>query len=124
MSPYKGIGARYHMPEFTDAPPPQGGIENFNYLHSSLRTTIEHTFGMLKATWKILEHRMPPLKAKDQINVIFASCTLHNMIRLHQKGISISLVDPHVEGTADTTIFDAQRKRAMKHVRDEIADNI
>ena len=46
------------------------------------------------------------------------------MIRLHQKGMSISLADPHVEGAADTTIFDAQRKRAMKHVRDEIADNI
>ena len=67
---------------------------------------------------------MPPLKPKDQIKVIFPSCALHNMIRLHQKGMSISLANLHVEDVADTTIFDAQRKCTMKHARVEIADNI
>jgi len=90
MSRYKSLGVWCHMPKFTDTPLLEGKIENFNYCHSSLRSTIEHTFGVLKATWKILEHIIPPLKLKDQIKMIFTSCTLHNMICLHQKGMSMS----------------------------------
>ena len=67
---------------------------------------------------------MPPLKLKEQIKVIFASCTLHNMIHIHQKGMSISPTNPNIEGVTDTSMFEPQRKCVMKHLRDEIVDNI
>ncbi|KAL9690219.1 hypothetical protein QQ045_010616 [Rhodiola kirilowii] len=43
------------MPTFRDGDQPTGVYEKFNYRHSSLRTTIERAFGILKNLWKILK---------------------------------------------------------------------
>ncbi|KAL9669972.1 hypothetical protein QQ045_007522 [Rhodiola kirilowii] len=54
LAPYKEGNARYHMPPFRKGDRPNGIYEKFNYRHSSLRTTIERAFGILKSTWKVL----------------------------------------------------------------------
>ncbi|KAL9687400.1 hypothetical protein QQ045_031801 [Rhodiola kirilowii] len=54
LAPYKDKSVRYHMPTFRDDDQPTGVHEIFNYRHSSLRTTIERAFGILKNSWKIL----------------------------------------------------------------------
>jgi hypothetical protein len=44
MGPYKG--ERYHLPDFRRGSQPRGMHEIFNHTHSSLRCTIERTFGV------------------------------------------------------------------------------
>jgi hypothetical protein len=44
MGPYKG--ERYHLPDFRRGSQPRGMHEIFNHAHSSLRCTIERTFGV------------------------------------------------------------------------------
>ena len=44
MGPYKG--ERYHLPDFRRGIQPRGMHEIFNHAHSSLRCTIERTFGV------------------------------------------------------------------------------
>ncbi|XP_050291322.1 uncharacterized protein LOC126732488 isoform X3 [Quercus robur] len=59
LAPYKG--ERYHIGEFRPSEVLHRPEERFNYLHSSLRSVIERTFGVWKNKWRILRH-MPPFK--------------------------------------------------------------
>uniref|UniRef100_A0A2N9E4W6 DDE Tnp4 domain-containing protein n=1 Tax=Fagus sylvatica TaxID=28930 RepID=A0A2N9E4W6_FAGSY len=51
LSPYRKV--RYHLQEFSDHPP-ENAQELFNLRHSSLRTTIERGFGVLKKRFRVL----------------------------------------------------------------------
>uniref|UniRef100_A0A2N9IT35 Uncharacterized protein n=1 Tax=Fagus sylvatica TaxID=28930 RepID=A0A2N9IT35_FAGSY len=51
LSPYRKV--RYHLKEFSDHPP-ENAQELFNLHHSSLRTTIERGFGVLKKRFRVL----------------------------------------------------------------------
>ncbi|XP_040943310.1 putative nuclease HARBI1 isoform X1 [Gossypium hirsutum] len=46
LGPYRG--QRYHLPDFRRGRPISGKEEIFNHSHSSLRSVIERTFGVLK----------------------------------------------------------------------------
>ncbi|KAL4557387.1 hypothetical protein LXL04_035563 [Taraxacum kok-saghyz] len=70
---------RYHQSQFAHEPP-NNMQENFNRSHSSLRSYIEMSFGILKGQWKIL-NRMPKFNVQTQIDVITATFALHNYIR-------------------------------------------
>ncbi|XP_030458817.2 uncharacterized protein LOC115679372 [Syzygium oleosum] len=52
LSPYRGV--RYHLKEFSDHPP-ENEKELFNLRHSSLRTTVERAFGVLKKRFRVLD---------------------------------------------------------------------
>ena len=78
MAPYKG--QQYHLPEFRSSGQPRGSQETFNYVHSSLRSVIERSFGVWKARWKILHH-MPNYKFDKQVVIVTTSKILHNFIR-------------------------------------------
>ncbi|KAL9667847.1 hypothetical protein QQ045_002216 [Rhodiola kirilowii] len=109
------------MPDFRTQPP-SGIYENFNYRHSSLRTTIERAFGILKNTWKILRS-MPQVDGECQTHIILATITLHNFIIMHELRIPVqSHVD--VQGVADSDILYVDRKAQMNRVRDMIAFDI
>ena len=82
LPPYKG--QRYHLSNFRRAGRGNHIEERFNYVHSSLRSAIERTFGVWKNKWKILK-QMPPYDIKDQRNIIVATCVLHNFIRKHDR---------------------------------------
>ena len=82
LGPYKG--ERYHLPQFRNGPRVRGRIEVFKYLHSSLRSIIERSFGCCKARWKILGN-MPSFPLATQIQIIVACMALHNFIRRHDK---------------------------------------
>ncbi|VFQ67143.1 unnamed protein product [Cuscuta campestris] len=128
LAPYKDKSVRYHVPDFARGRKigkfPQGIKELFNYRHSSLRTTIERTFGTLKNTWKILHNRMPQMKQEHQIQIVIATCTLHNFIRLHRKGKPISLRKQTAQDRPKVMLFDEQTKDSMKQFRDELTLNI
>lgn len=122
LSPIKHDDIRYHMPQFRVGPPPTGMLEHFNYRHSSLRTTIERCFGMLKNQWKILKN-MPSMEIKYQLAIMVSTFTLHNFIRLHQLGIQISS-GVNIEPRSDTNMFNTERKNEMDRIQLNIANDI
>ncbi|KAL9668065.1 hypothetical protein QQ045_002439 [Rhodiola kirilowii] len=112
-----------HLPsDFRNCQLQSGIYENFNYRHSSLRTTIERAFGILKTTWKILR-TMPQVSEEWQINIIFATFMLHNFIRMHKLRIHVQSHE-EVHGSADSDLLDVHRKAQMNQVRDMIASVI
>ncbi|XP_050890306.1 uncharacterized protein LOC127095696 [Lathyrus oleraceus] len=78
LAPYKN--ARYHLTHFRLAPGLRSRNEYFNYYHSSLRSVIERTFGVVKARWKVLQE-MPNFKLQTQMAIIWACFALHNFLR-------------------------------------------
>ena len=55
----------------------------FNHALSSLRCTIERTFGVWKNKWKLL-HCMLNFPYDKQVKIVVASVVLHNFIRDHE----------------------------------------
>ncbi|XP_062028918.1 uncharacterized protein LOC133744908 [Rosa rugosa] len=80
LGPYKNN--TYHLPDFRRCGGPTGPKEVFNYVHSSLRSVIERTFGVWKKKWKILRD-MPNYPFDKQVKIIIATMALHNYIRRH-----------------------------------------
>ncbi|KAK9135797.1 hypothetical protein Syun_015127 [Stephania yunnanensis] len=70
---------RYHQNQFENVGP-NNAKEVFNRAHSSLRSCIERSFGVLKKRWKIL-NVMPQFSVQTQIDIIIAAFALHNYIR-------------------------------------------
>jgi hypothetical protein len=84
LTPY--CGTRYHLKEFARAQEkPQTKEELFNLRHSSLRSAVERTFGIVKK-------RFPILKAMNcrgysfpvQAKLVVACFGIHNFIRVNQ----------------------------------------
>ena len=77
LAPYKGV--TYHQPVWKRAPRPRGMKQIFNRAHSSLRSVIEQSFGMVKMKWRILLG-LPHYSERRQAQIILACCGLHNFI--------------------------------------------
>ena len=69
---------RYHLKEFSDRPP-ENAQELFNLRHSSLRTTIERGFEMLKKHFQMLDAEQF-WYFETQVKVMLACCVVHNHI--------------------------------------------
>jgi len=78
LGPYRC--ERYHLPDFRRSHGFENNNEVFNYYHSSLRCTIERTFGVWKNRFAILR-RMPKFTIKTQVEVVVATMAIHNFIR-------------------------------------------
>ena len=76
LSPYRSV--RYHLKEFSDRPP-ENAQELFNLRHSSLRTTIEQGFGVLKKRFQVLDAELF-WSFETQVKVVLACCVVHNHI--------------------------------------------
>ncbi|KAL6512378.1 hypothetical protein OROHE_019990 [Orobanche hederae] len=122
LSPIKDKNIRYHIPDFKKKRVLKGISEQFNYRHSSLRTTIERAFGQLKKRWKVL-FVMPQMEDKYQIYVIVSTFTLHNFMRMCKLGIPV-LEHDVVEGGVDNNLLNPSRKEAMNKLRKEITSGI
>ena len=81
LAPYKR--ERYHILEFEPREVLHRPEERFNYLHSSLYSVIERTFGAWKNKWKILRN-MPPFHIHTQGHIIVDTMVFHNFIRAHE----------------------------------------
>ncbi|XP_050121150.1 uncharacterized protein LOC126598830 [Malus sylvestris] len=78
IGPYRG--ELYHLPEFRRGSQPRGKKEIFNQTHSSLRCTIERTFGVWKNRWTMIR-LMRNFPFEKQVQIVVASMALHNFIR-------------------------------------------
>ncbi|CAH9131108.1 unnamed protein product [Cuscuta epithymum] len=103
LVPYPKL--RYHLEQFENEAP-TNAQEAFNRSHSSLRSCIERSFGVLKKRWKILS-RMPMFSVKTQIDVIMATFALHNYIR---------------KFSSDDMIFEVLERHPDFIPRDDLAD--
>ena len=124
LAPYVGDETRRHLQQFRKFGPPEGVKERFNHRHSSLRMTVERTFGILKSRWRILAGRMPQMRLEQQCQIIVACCTLHNFILLHETGTPITPRDPHVSDPPNVQLYNDRNQIAMDELRDEIAEMI
>ena len=77
LPPYKGV--RYHVDDWKKTPRARGKKEIFNQAHSSIRSVIERSFGVLKMKWRILLG-LPHYSKRKQTQIILACCGLHNFI--------------------------------------------
>jgi hypothetical protein len=115
IAPFKG--STYHIPEFRlrRQRPPQGQYEKFNYLHSSLRNVIEHSFGVLKQKWRILKS-MLSFSPRRQKHIIIACMTLHNFIR------DIPLRDKDFDKCDEDENYMPQGQEVSQPTEDDIAE--
>lgn len=131
LAPYDGV--RYHLSEFTSGNEPENANELFNYRHSLLRSTVERTFGALKARFPILK-LAPTYSFEKQIKIVIATCVIHNFIRREKKNDWIfqmydsdtppQLEDPLVQLDAEASELASQwegREIALQ-IRDKIRD--
>ncbi|KAL6575043.1 hypothetical protein OROMI_012328 [Orobanche minor] len=118
LSPIKDKNVRYHIPDFKKKRVLKGISEQFNYRHSSLRTTVEKAFGQLKKKWKVL-FVMPQMEDKYQIYVIVSTFTLHNFMLMCKLGIPV-LEHDIFEGGVDNDLLNPSRKESMNKLRKEI----
>lgn len=79
LTPYPRL--KYHLDEFA-ARRPKNAKEAFNRAHSSLRSCVERTFGVLKQRWQILT-KMPQYSLTTQTDITIACFALHNYVRRH-----------------------------------------
>ena len=72
---------RYHLKEWDlQGRNPKNMKELFNLRHSSLRTTVERAFGVLKCRFAILRHTRHGFSISTQVNIIYACVALHNWL--------------------------------------------
>ena len=97
MSPYRSV--RYHLKKFSDQPL-ENAKELFNLCHSSLRTTIEQGFGVIKKRFCVLDAK-PFWSFNTQVDVVLACGVIHN----HIMGVDPN--DPIMQaGTCETESSD------------------
>lgn len=125
---------RYHKEQFKNESP-KNSREAFNRSHSSLRSCIERSFGVLKQRWKILS-QMPQFSVTTQIDIIMACFALHNFIRKNsQNDLVFSVVDEYpnymsseelhdVDNFKKTVMKPTNASKEMELVRDRIAESI
>ncbi|XP_020266335.1 uncharacterized protein LOC109841808 [Asparagus officinalis] len=93
IPPYRGV--RYHLNEHRGRPI-NNKRELFNLRHSSLRSKIESTFGLLKNRFKILTAK-PHYPFPTQVDIVLACYILHNHIATVDPGDDLLNEDIHIE---------------------------
>ena len=103
LHPQKSI--RYHAQEFYSSNRrPTSENELYNYKHSSLRMVTERSFRVLKACFPIL-NLMSNFKRSRQRYIIIVCCTLHNFIRINNRGDELFSTwrETEIEGSASNS---------------------
>lgn len=131
LGPYRS--QRYHLPDFRRAAGFNNHDEMFNYFHSSLRCTIERTFGVWKNRFAVLRN-MPSFKFNTQVKVVCATMMIHNFIRRNsvsdidfqhaeKNDIAPEDLDSH-DSVARCSDVDLVSSEEMSCLRDSIRDEI
>ena len=126
LTPYRRV--RYHLKEWgSRAKRPRTAKELFNRRHSSARSIIERTFGVVKARFRILT-AMRPYSYKKQCNMVQACFVLHNFIRHHSQDSGEDFQQIIPEGAQNAGLGDGQDDDAdncdvdIRDFRDKIAE--
>ncbi|XP_047306619.1 putative nuclease HARBI1 [Impatiens glandulifera] len=114
LAPYRQT--LYHMEEIQRCPPPNSSQTTFNKIHSSLRTTIERTFGVWKKKWRILEN-LCGFSIKTQTHIVVATMCLHNFVRRNviDEGVDDNAEDGHSNNNYDDDENDYILEESIDH---------
>jgi len=84
LTPYHGV--HYHLKEFAKGKDkPRNKEELFNLRHSSLRSAIERTFGIVKKRFPILKNMdCTGYNIRIQSRIVLCCFMVHNFIRVNQ----------------------------------------
>ena len=129
LAPYKGV--RYHQDDWKQAPRARGRKQIFNQAHSSIRSVIERSFGVLKMKWRILLG-LPHYSERKQTQIILACCGFHNFIlendsddvdfNMDEAEVTLPVPDEDdAEEEVDATASPLVEDEDMNALRDEIA---
>ncbi|KAE8696335.1 hypothetical protein F3Y22_tig00110674pilonHSYRG00020 [Hibiscus syriacus] len=123
ISPYRGV--RYHLKEFTNHRP-ENAKELFNLRHSSLRTTVERVFGILKKRFRVLDAE-PFWDFQTQVDVVLACTIIHNHIMGVDPNdlINEELYEEHDHHSITSTLTQREEREEAREwatKRDEIAE--
>ncbi|KAL4333793.1 hypothetical protein GQ457_07G004620 [Hibiscus cannabinus] len=123
LSPYRDV--RYHLKEFSDHRP-ENAKELFNLRHSSLRTTVERVFGILKKRFRVLDAE-PFWDFQTQVNIVLACCVIHNHIMGVDPNdlINEGLYEEHESNLIMSTLTQREEREEAREwavKRDEIAE--
>ena len=128
LAPYRGV--KYHQRAWRYGPRPSGRQEVFNKAHSSLRSVIEQSFGILKMKWRMLLE-IPSYSERKQAQIILACCGLHNFILENDDddvdfnvaaAFGVSMVDEDEDAENTREADEVKDDVNMNAVRDEIAN--
>ncbi|CAN6472268.1 unnamed protein product [Victoria cruziana] len=101
-------GHRYHMSEFNvpGARTIRTKEELFNHRHSSLCTTVERIFGLLKGRFPILKSQVE-FPFDKQIQIVLSTCVIHTFILGHNPNAKQFEVDDGLSNdhTLSTTLI-------------------
>ena len=112
LSPNRSVW--YHLKEFSDRPP-ENEQELYNLWHSSLRTTIERGFGVLKKRFQVLDAE-PFWSFETQVKVVLACCVIHN----HIMGVE---PNDHIMVAAINQVKSSGPQQETQSRQDSIEDN-
>ncbi|XP_054801614.1 uncharacterized protein LOC129305674 [Prosopis cineraria] len=131
VGPYRR--ERYHLSDFRRSSSFANNNEVFNYYHSSLRCTIERTFGVWKNRFAILRH-MPNYDYDTQVQIVVATMAIHNFIRKQSDSDYEFMrheTEDHIEHEDNDHVDDysslpssTTSSSDMAHLRDVIRDQI
>jgi len=113
-------GLYYHLQDFRDYRSPN---ENFDYRHSSLRSTTERIVGVLKNTWKILKDKITQVSRQLQIEIIISCCALHNFSRMQESDSNLVKINEHCN-YPNVGLYNEQNKQTMNECWDVTANII
>lgn len=116
------------MKDFSEDHPPTNSKELFNLRHSSLRTTIERAFGILKQRFRILTC-YPHFPYPTQVALVLVCCILHNfIIGVSPRDRIVRAVErklqTHSNPCARSTREQREENREWAALRDQIADQM
>ncbi|KAH1032669.1 hypothetical protein J1N35_044843 [Gossypium stocksii] len=120
FGPYRG--QRYHLPDFRRGRSISGKEEIFNHSHSSLRSVIERTFGVLKKKWAILRD-MPSYSFEKQTMIVVATMTMHNFIRKHVRRNDADFMEYEDINWAYENIIDSENAHGRESDDDDDNDD-
>ncbi|KAK4258761.1 hypothetical protein QN277_005173 [Acacia crassicarpa] len=128
IGPYRR--ERYHLPEFRRQSGFRNPNEYFNFYHSSLRCTIERTFGVWKNRFHILQN-MPSYKFRTQVRIVCATMAIHNFIRRYsQNDVKFdqleegNMSDSEEDNNDDEASSSLLSSTRMNRLRDEIRNQL
>ena len=97
--------------------------QRFNFILSSKRMKIEHTFGLFKGRFRKLKVMMDLDLLEDIPLIVITACVLHNFCLLNEEDVD-ELLDPHQEDEVNNfeNIFGDPEEAASK--RNELMEMV
>lgn len=91
---------------------------DFNYIHSSTRMVVEHSFGYLKGRFRRIHHFTEQIDLKLLVKIITSACILHNICIIQNDLYDIDLCD-EIDENVDDFVHEGEQEN-LNDRREEV----